>query len=109
EAALSAEDVRPLTDQVIVAAAEVISYTVEAVLDVYEGPDAAVVLAAAQTATEAYVTAQRKFGLPVTRSGLYAALHGAGVRNVDLIQPEDDLDVTDRQVAVCTGVSVELA
>lgn len=109
EAALSADDVRPLTDQVRVFAVDVVTYTVEAELEVYEGPDSAVVKAAAQEAAEAYVTKQRKIGLPSTRSGLFAALHQPGVRNVNLIQPAADVTVTEQQVAVCTGVSVELA
>lgn len=109
QAALSADNVRPLTDQVIVSAVDVVPYTVEAELEVYPGPDSALVRQASQSATEAYVTAQRRIGLPVTRSGLFATLHGAGVRNVNLIQPAADIDVTDRQVAVCTGVSVEIA
>ena len=108
-AALSADDVRPLTDQVQVHAVGVVTYTVEAELEVFDGPDSAVVKAAAQAAAEAYVTKQRKIGLPSTRSGLFAALHQPGVRNVNLIQPATDVEVDETQVAVCTGVSVEIA
>lgn len=107
-AALSAEDVRPLTDSVTVKAADIIHYTVEARLDVFNGPDPTVVRQASQDAVETYVTAQRKIGLPVTRSGLFAALHTAGVVNVHLVQPAADILVSDSGAAVCTGVSVEI-
>lgn len=109
DAALSAESVRPLTDQVRVFPVAALAYTVEATLEVFSGPDGAVVVAAADTAVQRYVTEQRRIGLPVTRSGLFAALHQPGVRNVALTQPAADLAVTDRQVAVCTGVYVEAA
>lgn len=107
DATLSSETIRPLTDQVNVYPVETIGYTVEATVDVFSGPDADVVVAASDAAVQAYVTAQRRIGLPVTRSGLFAALHQPGVRNVTLTQPAADIDVTDRQVAVCTGVYVE--
>lgn len=107
DATLSSETIRPLTDQVNVFAVETVPYTVEATVEVYSGPDADVVVAASDASVQAYVTAQRRIGLPVTRSGLFAALHQPGVRNVTLTQPAADIDVTDRQVAVCTGVYVE--
>lgn len=107
--ALSADDVRPLTDLVRVFPVDVVEYTVEAEIEVFAGPDAAVVLAASRHAVESYVTEHRKIGLNVARSGLFAALHGAGVRNVQLIQPAADVVVTPKQVAICTGVSVRLA
>jgi phage-related baseplate assembly protein len=109
DATLSAETVRPLTDFVSVYAVDVVSYTVEAEIDVADGPDQEVVRATSQAAAEAYVTAQRKIGLPIARSGLFAAIHGAGVRNVNLIQPAADVDVTAQQVAICSGVSVSIA
>lgn len=109
EAKLSADDVRPLTDHVTVHPVGVVNYTVEAELEVFNGPDSAVVKTAAQAAAEDYVLEQRKIGRPSTRSGLFAALHQPGVRNVNLIQPAEDVEVTDTQVAVCTGVSVEIA
>lgn len=107
DAALSAESVRPLTDLVRVLPVTALTYTVEASLEVFSGPDGAVVVAAADAAVQRYVTEQRRIGLPVTRSGLFAALHQPGVRNVTLAQPAADIAVTSRQVAICTGVYVE--
>lgn len=106
EAALSADDVRPLTDNVAVLPVETINYTVEAEIEVFSGPDPSVVVAAADAAVQKYVADQRRIGLPVTRSGLFAALHQPGARNVILTQPSADIDATDRQACVCTGVFV---
>lgn len=108
-ATLTAETVRPLTDFVSVFAVDAVTYTVEAEIAVFDGPDMEVVRATAQAAAEAYVTAQRMIGLPVARSGLFAALHGAGVRNVNLIQPAADVAVDPQQVAICTGVAVSVS
>lgn len=107
EATLTAENVRPLTDQVRVFPAPVIPYTVEADIEVFSGPDGAVVAAAADAAVQQYVEQMRRIGLPVARSGLFAALHQPGVRNVTLSQPAADISVNAHQVAICTGVYVE--
>lgn len=107
--ALSADDVRPLTDHVRVFAADVIEYTVEAELVLFDGADTTSILHASQQAVEAYVAERRKIGQGVARSGLFAALHGPGVRTVELIQPTADVAALSHQAAICTGVSVRLA
>jgi len=99
EAALSAEDVRPLTDQVSVLAPTVLPYTIEAALTLLPGPDSDVVLAAVTAAVEAYVAAQFRLGRDVTRSGLFAALHQPGVQNVILTAPAADLVIAANEVA----------
>jgi phage-related baseplate assembly protein len=106
EAAVNADDVRPLTDLVTVQAGQILPYAVKAVLTVYPGPDSAIVLAAALAATEAFVTEQRRLGRDVTLSGLYAALHQPGVQNVSLISPAADLVADDTQASHCTGIDI---
>jgi phage-related baseplate assembly protein len=105
-AALSADDVRPLTDQVIVQSAEIIEYTVEAVLTLYSGPDSELVLANAQAALDAYVEANHRLGRDVTLSGLYAALHQEGVQNVQLVQPGASVVADWSQAAHCVGTLI---
>ncbi|MFM2090898.1 MAG: hypothetical protein RLZZ127_1387, partial [Planctomycetota bacterium] len=80
EAALSAQDVRPLTDQVEVQGATITPFTVEAELYLYAGPDQEVVRQDAIAAVNAYVTANHRPGRDIVLSGLYAALHRAGVQ-----------------------------
>ena len=79
-ATLNADEVRPLCDLVAVQAAEILTYSIEATLTVYPGPDSEVVRTAAQNAAQVYADAQHRLGRDVTLSGLYAALHQPGVQ-----------------------------
>lgn len=86
-AALTAEDVRPLTDYVLVESANVGLYNIVATLYIQSGPDSAVVLALAQERIAAYVAAQHRLGRGVPLSGIYGALHVSGVDRVELATP----------------------
>ena len=109
QAALSADDVRPLCDTVSVAAANVTTYTVSAALICMPGPDVAVVVSLAQATCQQYVNEQFKLGRDITISGLHAALHQPGVMRVDLATPATTLVIGPDSAARCTGVSVTLA
>lgn len=106
DAALNAESVRPLTDQVQVRSATIVPFAVEALLTLYPGPDAAVVLADAQARLNAYTAANHRLGRDITRAGLIAALCTAGVQNVALATPATDIEITPAQAPWCTGTSV---
>jgi phage-related baseplate assembly protein len=105
-AALNAETVRPLCDTVSVQAATIVNYAITATLKLFAGVGQAQVLANAQAAAEAYAVNQHKLGLDVTRSGIFAALHQAGVQNVTLTAPAADLVMDWNQAAYCTGVTL---
>lgn len=95
EAAVSADTVRPLGDRVTVLAATVVTYNVTASLSLTEGsPDAAVVKAAAEAAIAAYGAEQNRVGAGVSVSGLYKALHQAGVSEVTLTSPAGGVAAT---------------
>ncbi|MEX0304349.1 MAG: baseplate J/gp47 family protein [Leisingera sp.] len=105
-AAVNADEVRPLCDLVTVQAAEILTYSINATLTVYPGPDSEVVRAAAEKAAQAYADAQHRLGRDVTLSGLYAALHQPGVQNVLLASPGADVAANDGQATYCSGVTV---
>lgn len=106
---LSADTRRPLTDEVIVEAAEIIPFAVEATLYVYAGPAPEPIMAAAQAAVQAYVTGHAKFGWDITLSGLYAALHQpGGVKKVVMTSPIADVAIGARQASHCTGIDITL-
>ena len=109
DAVLSDESIRPLTDHVIVKSAEIVEYTVQAELTVYNGPDSGVVLRTARDALNAYTEKMHRIGLDVTRSGLYAALHQEGVQNVNLILPAEDIVIGKREASYCTGTDITIA
>ena len=105
-AALNAEDVRPLTDQVFVNSAQIIPFAVDATLTLYPGPDSAVVLADAIARLQAYVADNHRLGRDITRAGLVAALCTVGVQNVALASPAADIEITPQQASWCTGHAV---
>lgn len=103
---LSGLTVRPLTDNVTVQSAAPVNYAVVADLQIYDGPDPAVVLAAAKKAVLAYTEQQKKIGYDVTTSGLIGALQQPGVHKVVLTAPTGDVIVGDGQVGYCTAITV---
>lgn len=105
-AALGAEDVRPLTDQVTVQAVTLVDYAISAELRIADGPDVAVVLAAAEAAATAYVAAANTVGGQVTVSGLHAALTVEGVLKVDLGAFVADIEADLTEAPRCTALAV---
>ena len=104
--ALNDENVRPLTDHVVVQATTIIDYTIEAALTIDIGPDPTVVLQAATDALNTYIHRQHQLGKAITLSALYAALHQPGVSNVNLMCPTSTIDVNAQQAAFCTQVTL---
>lgn len=108
ETTLNDEEIRPLTDLVVVQAPTIIAYDLEATLTLYEGPDAEVVRQAAIDAVTSYVKEHHRLGHDITISGLHAALHQPGVQNVALAAPLADLIVQENEAAFCSSISVTL-
>ena len=106
DAALNVETVRPLTDQVAVQAATITTYTINASLYVYPGPDAEIVRQAAQDAVTQYTANHHALGHDITLSGLYAALHQPGVQRVELAEPTISLTIVATAAAYCTAITV---
>lgn len=106
---LNGETIRPMTDQVTVLSANIVEYTIEAVLTMFPGPDSSVVLQSAIDAVTTYAETQRRIGYDVPLSGLYRALHQPGVQNVTLISPAASLVIGDGHASFCTNINVTLA
>lgn len=108
-AALNAKDVRPLTDQVSVQAAEAVDYAITAALDIYDGPDAELVRQASEDSGNAFAAAQRRLGEPVTIDGVHKSLRVGGVRKVTLTTPAADIEPTNEQFSNLTAITVTIA
>ena len=108
-AALNADNVRPLCDTVTVLSATIQNFTVAATIEVFDGPDAAVILAEAQAALTAYLEASHALGATIARSGIHGALHRPGVRMVTLTQPTADIEAPPNVAPLATSVTVSLA
>lgn len=103
------DGVRPFTDAVLVQSGVKIDYTVDALLELYDGPDQEVVRAAAAASLAAFVTAQRRLGEPVTIDGFHKALRVEGVRRVTLAAPLASIEVGRTAFANCTALTVTIA
>ncbi|WP_454255181.1 baseplate J/gp47 family protein [Pseudomonas sp. Marseille-Q8238] len=109
QAYLSDDDRRPVADRLDVQSAEVILYSVTAVLHLATtGPEAEPIRAAAEARLDALVNARRRLGVEVSASAIYAALHVEGVRRVEL-QGWADITPTPAQAAYCTATTITLA
>jgi len=104
--ALSADDVRPLTDQVLVQSAEIVPYTIAASLVILGGVSAQTVLDAAQASAQAYADSAHALGTGATIGGLIAALAVSGVHDVVLSSPVATVGGGSSQAAYCTGISL---
>lgn len=105
---LNSDTVRPLCEQVIVQAAEIITYELVATIYTYSGPDTSLVLNDAEAALIAYQQLHHKLDHDHTTSGLIAAAFRPGVQRVELSISEDI--VTNKyQAAFCTSLTVILA
>ncbi|MCL2876645.1 MAG: baseplate J/gp47 family protein [Betaproteobacteria bacterium] len=106
---LSARDIRPLTDEVIVQAVEIVPFIIDATITLYPGPSPEPVISAARAALNATLASLRRIGYDIPRSALFAALHQPGVQNVEIHAPADDLDISETQCGRCDGIALELA
>lgn len=105
-ATLTDEDVRPLTDQVTVQSATIVPFMIDATLYLFNGPDSAVVLSAANAALDTYLDDSRAIGRDVTVSGIHAALHQAGVQRVVLTSPAADIVIGADEAGWCSARQV---
>jgi phage-related baseplate assembly protein len=108
-ATVETNKLRPLTDFVTVASAQIVSYYIDAELTLLAGPDQTVVLAAAQASIAAWVDAGGKLGVDAVRAAITAALMVAGVQNLRLNQPAADVVVDKTQTAHCAGIAVRVS
>ncbi|PFH10860.1 phage-related baseplate assembly protein [Collimonas sp. PA-H2] len=105
-AALSAEDIRPIGDRLIVQIAQIIDYQIEATLYVGKGPVSPIAIATAKSRATIASQPRRPLKYSIYRTALTAALHVEGVRHVDLISPPANLLLDATQAARCTGIRI---
>jgi phage-related baseplate assembly protein len=106
QAALAADNVRPLTDLVTVQSATIKPYAVRATLVFFAGPDRSVALAEANSRVKAYVDEMHKLGMAITLDGVYAAARAPGVQKVYLDEPAADIPATKSEAPYCTAIEL---
>ncbi|RRO12061.1 baseplate assembly protein [Pectobacterium aquaticum] len=108
DAALNAENVRPVADRVTVQSAVIIPYEIAATLYVYPGPEAEPIRIAAEARLQTYITAQHRLGRDIRRSAIFAALHVEGVQRVDLASPAADIVLDKSQASYCANWTLNI-
>lgn len=106
QSALSAEDVRPLTDRPRAQLGRPIGFNVVATLEVETGPDPVVVKAAARAELDLAIAEARRLEGLLPISAIYAALHVSGVRRVRISQPVADVLSDKRHYPSCNSVTL---
>lgn len=105
-ARLSDEDIRPVGDRLTVQSAEVLPYSIDAVVYMEGvGSENEAILAECQRRINAWINPRRRLGVEVSRSAIDAQLHITGVRKV-VLNGWVDIVPTKAQAAYCTSVKV---
>jgi len=103
---LAQDGIRPLTDYVLVRAAQIEHYQVRAILFSFSGPDSTVVVAEARKRMEQYAKDAHQLGRVPTHSGIEAALHVPGVERVALATPTVDPDISKLRAYYCDDIAI---
>lgn len=103
---LSADDVRPLNDTVLVVPARVVLWDLAARLHFPSGAATEPAMAAALAAAQAYALSARRLNKPIKRSMVIAALGVAGVVDVELLTLAEDIDASGQAAPFCTGIQL---
>jgi len=106
--ALNAEKVRPLSEEVLVQAAEILTYAIVADLTVLPGSIGQVALEQAQAALDQYAIDSHGLGISIILTDIIARAKKPGVYDVALNLPAN-IVLTKQQAAWCTGVTVNIA
>ncbi|MGQ5522649.1 baseplate assembly protein [Chitinimonas sp. PSY-7] len=104
EHALSADEIRPLTDRPRIGLGKPKPFRVVATITMEAGPDSDVVMGHARQRLDALLAESRKLGRELPLSALYAALHVPGVRSVYLEEPQAPIVCDLREYPECTGI-----
>lgn len=107
-AKLNDENIRPIGDRVTVQAATLHRYQIHARLHLFRGPEYEPIKNEAQKRLATYTQERRRLGRDITLSGIYSALHIEGVQRVELIQPTQDVILTNNKAGICTNIQIEI-
>lgn len=109
EAALNAESVRPLSEEVLVSPATVIEYALDIALTLFPGASTEVALAEANARLAAFAAAHHRLNADIIKSAIDAAAHVPGVKKVVIVAPAADIDCGLGEAPYCTGITLTVA
>jgi len=103
---LNSEDVRPLTDKLIVGFAKEVFYAIDATLKIFENRNSAQIYMNAMKSLEVGLKTIEKIGADITISELNDFLRVEGVKEVVFASPLKRLDIARNQIAICSSKKV---
>ncbi|MCK3655813.1 baseplate assembly protein [Pasteurellaceae bacterium Macca] len=104
--AVNADHVRPIADRVTVQSVQLHTYSVQAKLYLYRGPESEPILNTAKARLDKYVKEQHRLGRDITLSALYATLHVEGVQRIVLTEPREDIVLPSHKAGFCSGIQL---
>lgn len=107
-AAVTRPNVKPLTDEVIVVAAEIIPYEIELNILVPRGPAPALVSEAARVAVQEAAHARFAIGATVYANVLEGAAYVANVIRVTRVKPLSDIVAGPGQAPFCSDIKINV-
>lgn len=108
--ALSAKTRRPLTDNVYVRSAAIVSQVIRVKVTAQTGPDISTTLAKAKASIQSYASSRSAIGTVLRADGIVAAAHnGNALESVAVIEPAADVDPGKYGTVYVPEVIVEVA
>jgi phage-related baseplate assembly protein len=104
--AVTADEVRPIGDNVRVEAAQIVNYTVAMTISYADGSDPAPLIAAVRRNLETYTARRRKIGIKAEKLGIGGCGYISGIESVTLTQPATDVGGGSKQAPNCTSITV---
>ena len=106
EAMLNKKEVRPLTDNVVVAPATQVPFSITAELKILPNQETATVYSNAVTSLEAGLKSLKQIGTDITLSEINDFLKVNGVKEVVIISPTNNVVVADNEIGVNSGNTI---
>jgi phage-related baseplate assembly protein len=106
EESLNREEIRPLTDHVVVQHAKVINYTIEATLLVYPNQNSAQIYTEALESLDRGLATLEKINADITLSELNSFLRVAGVKEVKFKSPTERFTIDRESIAICDSKKI---
>ncbi|KAB2699327.1 baseplate assembly protein [Ochrobactrum sp. Kaboul] len=108
--ALSAKTRRPLTDNVYVRSATIVSQVIRVKVTAQTGPDVSTTVSKAKASIQSYVSSRSAIGTVLRADGIIAAAHnGNALESVVVIEPSTDVDPGKYGTVYVPEVIVEVA
>lgn len=107
-ARLLADDVRPLTDHVVVQAAQVTPYAIDVRIAVPAGPDPTLIAASARAALQTLAADSHRVGRALDVSQIAGAAWSPSARRIDVLQPAAGVAGDPLCAPWCTSVTVSM-